>query len=195
MRCSRAPPLAPAAERRWAAYRAVPLPDAHAALRFLRDPARWPDMGSAGGRFTALRKGGLKGNTFEIEVSAQALPRVAVATRGYVTCTGVLTGAREVARAHVADALPDGGRALALVELTSHAGHFMGRAISNLLVFEAGGGAFIRDIGTWDPLPAHLAAPYALAGKAAQKAFWEPDPPALSMLAQLALVTRKASEA
>jgi hypothetical protein len=196
-----APPLAPAAERRWAAYRAVPLPDAHAALRFLRDPARWPDMGSAGGRFTALRKGGLKGNTFEIEVSAQALPRVAVATRGYVTCTGVLTGARELARAvdairaHVADALPDGGRALALVELTSHAGHFMGRAISNLLVFEAGGGAFIRDIGTWDPLPAHLAAPYALAGKAAQKAFWEPDPPALSMLAQLALVTRKASEA
>ena len=65
----------------------------------------------------------------------------------------------------------------------------MGRAISNLLVFEAGGGAFIRDIGTWDPLPPHLAAPYALAGKAAQKAFWEPDPPALSMLAQLALVS------
>ena len=50
--------------------------------------------------------------------------------------------------------------------------------------FRGGGGAY-RDIGTWDP----LALPrYALAGKAAQKAFWEPDPPALSMLAQLARV-------
>ena len=113
-----------------------------------------------------------------------------------MTCTTLNTGGRALARsvdairARVDDALPDGGRALALVALTTHAGHFMGRAISNLLVFEAGGGAFIRDIGTWDPLPPHLAAPYALAGKAAQKAFWEPDPPALSMLAQLAWSAR-----
>jgi hypothetical protein len=47
----------------------------------------------------------------------------------------------------------------------------------------------VRDVGMWDPLPAHLSAPYAMAGKAAQKAFWEPDPPELSMLAQLALVS------
>jgi hypothetical protein len=190
------PPSAPPGERAWATYRPVPLEDADAALRFLRDPGRWPDMGSAGGRFTALAPAGLHRNTFEIEVHAQALPRVAMATRGYVTCTSLNTGGRaltravDALRAHVEDALPDGARALASVALTSHAGHFMGRAISNLLVYEAGGGAFIRDIGTWDPLPAHLAAPYALAGKAAQKAFWEPDPPELSMLAQLARVTR-----
>jgi hypothetical protein len=188
------PPAAPPAERQWTTYRPVALPDGDAALRFLRDPGRWPDMGSAGGRFTALRTAGLHRNTFEIEVHAQALPRVAVATRGYVTCTSLHTGGRalvravDAIRAHVDNALPDGGRALAHVALTTHAGHFMGRAISNLLVFEAGGGAFIRDIGVWDPLPPHLAAPYALAGKAAQKAFWEPDPPALSMLAQLARV-------
>jgi hypothetical protein len=195
------PPTAPPGERPWTTYRPVPLADADAALRFLRDPGRWPDMGSASGRFTALRTAGLHRNTFEIEIHAQALPRLAVATRGYVTCTSLNAGGRaltrsvDAIRAHVEDALPGGSRALALVALTTHAGHFMGRAISNLLVFEAGGGAFIRDIGTWDPLPAHLAAPYALAGRAAQKAFWEPDPPALSMLAQLALVTRKASEA
>ena len=195
------PPAAAPAERDWITYRPVALPDADAALRFLRDPGRWPDMGSAGGRFTAMRTAGLHRNTFEIEVHAQALPRLAVATRGYVTCTALNTGGRglvravDAIRAHVEDALPEGGRALALVALTTHAGHFMGRAISNLLVFEARGGAFIRDIGTWDPLPPHLAAPYALAGKAAQKAFWEPDPPAMSMLAQLARVTRKASEA
>ena len=195
------PPAAPPAERDWTTYRPVALPDADAALRFLRDPGRWPDMGSAGGRFTALRTAGLHRNTFEIEVHAQALPRVGVATRGYVTCTALNTGGRaltravDAIRAYVEDALPDGGRALALVALTTHAGHFMGRAVSNLLVFEAGGGAFIRDIGTWDPLPPHLAAPYTLAGKAAQKAFWEPDPPALSMLAQLARVTRNDSEA
>jgi hypothetical protein len=195
------PPAAPPAERQWTTYRPVPLPDADGALRFLRDPGRWPDMGSASGRFTALRTAGLHRNTFEIEVHAQALPRVAVATRGYVTCTSLHTGGRALTRAvdailaHVADALPDGGRPLALVALTTHAGHFMGRAVSNLLVFEAGGAAFIRDIGTWDPLPPHLAAPYAAAGRTAQKAFWEPEPPALSMLAQLARVTRKASEA
>jgi hypothetical protein len=189
------PPAAEQVERHWATYQPVALPDPQAALEFLGEPARWPDMGSAGGRFTALRGAGLKDNTFEIEVHAQALPRVGVAARGYVTCTGLYTGGRELARAvdairaHVPDALPDDGRALALVELTTHAGHFMGRAVSNLLVFEAGGGAFIRDVGTWDPLPAHLAAPYAMAGRAAQKAFWEPDPPEFSMLAQLALVS------
>jgi hypothetical protein len=195
------PPAAPPAERHWTTYRPVPLPDADEALRFLRDPGRWPDMGSAAGRFTALRAAGLHRNTFEIEVHAQALRRVAVATRGYVTCTSLHTGGRALTRAvdailaHVEDALPDGGRPLALIALTTHAGHFMGRAVSNLLVFEAGDTAFIRDIGTWDPLPPHLAAPYAAAGRAAQKAFWEPDPPALSMLAQLARVTRKTSEA
>ena len=189
------PPAAAQAERHWTTYEPVALPGAQAALAFLREPARWPDMGSASGRFTALRGGGLKDNTFEIEVHAEALPRVGVAGRGYVTCTGLYTQTRELGRAvaaiaaHVAGALPDDGRALALVELTAHAGHFMGRAISNLLVFEAGGGAFIRDVGTWDPLPAHLAAPYAMAGRAAQKAFWEPDPPEHSMLAQLALVS------
>ena len=35
-------------------------------------------MGSAAGRFTALRTAGLHRNTFEIEIHAQALPRLAV---------------------------------------------------------------------------------------------------------------------
>ena len=47
-------------------------------------------------------------------------------------------------------------------------------------------GAFIRDIGEWDPLPAHLAVPFRLAGREAQVAFWGGGAPQDSMLHQLA---------
>ncbi len=188
------PPERDAAERHWGTYPPVRLPDPQAALRFLRDPARWPDMGSAGGRFTAVCHGGLSGATFEIEVSAQLLPRAPLHTRAYVTCTALREDRDDLAAgvaalgAH-ADALPEGAEAIALVELTTHRGHFLGRAISHLLVFRDAAGAWIRDVGCWDPLPAHLAAAYATAGRDAQAAFWGPEPEELSMLAQLARVT------
>jgi hypothetical protein len=63
----------------------------NAALGLLGDPARWPDIGCASGRFTPVRRGGLLGQTFEIEVVADAAPRAPIATRGYVTCTTALT--------------------------------------------------------------------------------------------------------
>jgi hypothetical protein len=183
---------------RWATYPPVRLPDPDAALAFLRDPGRWPDMGSEGGRFTALRGGGLDGQTFEIEVVAVPVPRARLITRGYVTATEVHEpGAaldawvRALTDGAEATVVPDGGRALLGVELTTHRGHFLGRARSNLVAFTAGdGAAFIRDIGCWDPLPPELAAPYAVAGRAAQHAFWGPDEPDRSMLAQLATVAR-----
>jgi hypothetical protein len=65
----------------------------------------------------------------------------------------------------------------------------MGRAHSHLVVFEHDGAGFIRDVGCWDPLPAHLGAAYAAAGRDAQASFWGPEPEELSMLAQLARVT------
>ena len=172
----------------------MPLPDPEAALRFLLDPARWPDMASAGGRFTAVVANGLDETTFEIDVSAAVVPRAPIFTRAYVTCTALHRGGRSltdaVARIHThIHALPDGAEPMALIELTSHRGHFLGRARSHLLVFIADGRGFIRDIGCWDPLPAHLAAAYAATGREAQAAFWGPEPEETSMLAQLALVT------
>ena len=56
--------------------------------------------------------------------------------------------------------LPEGGEPLALVVLTTHAGHFLGRALSQLLVWRDADGTWIRDVGAWDPLPLHLAATY-----------------------------------
>ncbi len=196
------PPAAPDAERHWATYDPVALPDPAAALAFLLEPARWPDMGCAGGRFTALRRGGLLGQTFEIEVNAEPLPRAPVYTRAYVTCTGLFERGDELharvaevaalLRAHGrrAEAMPEGSRALGLVELTTHEGHFLGRAVSRLLVYEAGRGeAFVRDIGCWDPLRWHLATAYATTGRRAQEDFWGPQAPERSMLVQLALVS------
>jgi hypothetical protein len=188
------PPREPPERQRWATYPPVPLPDPEAAIAFLRDPARWPDMASAGGRFTAMRSGGLVGQTFEIDLALQAIPRALVTTRGYVTCTAAHLGGRGLLDAvgaageHV-EAVPAGGEPLAYIELTTHDGHVLGRAVSRLIVFAAGGRAFVRDVGSWDPLPAHLAAAYAAGGHAAQTAFWGPDDPEAGMLAQLALVT------
>jgi hypothetical protein len=192
------PPEAPSARRRRSTYPAVELPDPGAALALLQDPARWPDIGSGGGRFTAVRPGGLEGQTFEIEVVLDAVPRAPVFTRGYVTCTALwLEGDRVLGPSVRAldslvagDVLPPGAEPLAHVELTTHAGHFLGRAISHLVAFRTvDGRAYIRDVGEWDPLPLPLAAAYAGGGAAAQHAFWGPDDPQLSMLVQLAEVS------
>ncbi len=53
-------------------------------------------------------------------------------------------------------------------------------------------GAWLRDVGSWDPLPWYLAASYATVGRAAQHAFWGPDAPDESMLAQLGIVSGSA---
>ena len=193
-----APRCVPTAPRRdpeqqhWATYDPVRLPRPDAALAFLQAPARWPDMGCEGGRFTALRSGGLFGQTFEIEVAAGPAARLPIFTRGFVTCTfATVRGAsatqdRELERAvdaldgsYRAGAGPsarpllgDGAKPLALVILTTHAGHFLGSALSHLLVWRDNEGAWIRDVGAWDPLTPHLAAAYHTAGKAAQRQFW-----------------------
>jgi hypothetical protein len=191
------PPRAPPAERQWSIYPPVALPDPEAAVRFLCDPARWPDMGCAAGWFTSVRAGGLPGATFEIDVSAALVPRAPMFTRAYVTATdvqlegpGLERAARDLGE-HVDEALPAGAAPRAFVQLTSHRGHFLGRAHSHLLVYEDGGAGFVRDIGCWDPLPAHLSAAYATAGREAQQAFWGPEPEDLSMLAQLARVSSR----
>jgi hypothetical protein len=79
-------------------------------------------------------------------------------------------------------ALPAGAEPLAGIELTSHVGHFMGAATSNLLLFEEDGQAFLRDVGCWDPLPMHLGLAYRTRGADAQRAFWGDGDPAHSML-------------
>ena len=192
-----APPQEPPERRHWSTYPPVALPDPDAALRLLADPARWPDMASVGGRFTAVRGDALRGTTFEIDVSVAPVPRAPIFSRAYVSCTADRRGRSldegvAAIAAHCPNALSDDAEPVALVELTSHRGHFLGRARSHLLVFERGGQSFIRDIGCWDPLPPHLAAAYAGAGREAQAAFWGPEPEDTSMLAQLARVTSRA---
>jgi hypothetical protein len=200
------PPRNAPARQHWATYDPVSLPEPDAALALLTTPARWPDMGCAGGRFTALRSGGLLGQTFEIEVVAGPASRLPVFTRGHVTCTFAAIGGasstqageltrgvdalgeryRAGAEPRARPMLPDGVEPLALVILTTHAGHFLGPALSHLLVWRDGEGAWIRDVGAWDPLTPHLAAAYHAAGKVAQRQFWGAEPAERSMLAQLA---------
>ena len=202
------PPRRDPAEQHWVTYDPVRLPNPDAALAFLQTPARWPDMGCATGRFTALRGGGLLGQTFEIEVAAGPAARLPVFTRGFVTCTFAAvrgaSGSQDRELAEAVDALDGryhegaGARArpllddtaepLALIVLTTHAGHFLGSGLSHLLVWRDSDGAWIRDVGAWDPLTPHLAAAYRTAGKTAQRQFWGPTPAERSMLAQLAQV-------
>ena len=193
----------------WETYDPVPLPNAERAVELFTEPSRWNEMACAGGRFTALRPGGLHGQTFEIEVVAEPAPRSPIFTRGYVTCTKLAlgdgsdrdaadldqavghlvaryeAGAGENARVLV----PPGAEPLLLAVLTTHDGHFLGSAHSQLLVWRDDEGAWIRDVGCWDPMPAHIAASYKAAGRVAQKRFWGPEPADRSMLAQLATVT------
>jgi hypothetical protein len=96
---------------------------------------------------------------------------------------------REATDAIQIDAFPADARPRAFIELTTHKGHFMGRGISRLLVYRHRSEAFVRDVGSWDPLPKHLAAGYAAGGRAAQQRFWGPEDAEASLLVQLALVT------
>jgi hypothetical protein len=202
------PPREPASAQHWHTYPAVVLPAPAAALAFLRDPARWPDAAVPGGRFTALGPGGLAGQTFEIEVNVRPAPQLPIFTRGYVTCTAVLEAgpsldawAEDVGAAVAAAApgdpapVPAGARPLLAVELTTHEGHFLGRAVSRLVAYEDAEGAHLRDVGSWDPLPWYLAGAYTVAGRRAQEVFWGADPVEGSMLAQVAAVSARAAGA
>jgi hypothetical protein len=125
--------------------------------------------------------------------------RTPVYQRGYVTATRVLHDddpgmdafLAELERGAGEPPVPPGATPLLAVELTTHEGHFLGRARSRLVAWrdDATGQAFVRDVGSWDPLPWYLAASYATVGRAAQHAFWGPEPPEESMLAQLGIVS------
>jgi hypothetical protein len=192
------PPRQPEERRRFLTYEPVPLASAEAALRFLSDPARWPDMGSALGRFTAIRPGGLEGQTFEIELEIGPAERLPAFVRSYVTCTAVLEAGPQLDAlvGSLATRLPElaeAGELRALVELTTHARHPLGAATSRLLIASGPDGDTIRDIGCWDPLPFVLQRAYDHGGHAAQVDFWGAGKPASSMLAQLAAIVARES--
>ncbi|MEZ0285469.1 MAG: hypothetical protein ACAH79_09595 [Thermoleophilia bacterium] len=192
------PPSAPPGRRVWKTYEPVPVADVDLMMERLTAPASWPDFGSDHGRFTPLRPGGLLGQTFEIEVVAGAGTRHPLLTRGYVTCTRLENGDRpEGLESLVAEmdaglagvgarTLPDGHHAVAVAQLTTHAGHFMGPGLSHLVVSAGPGGAALRDVGSWDPMRFPMSLAYRLGGKEAQRAFWGERGAANSLLHQLA---------
>jgi hypothetical protein len=188
------PPAAPSGPQNWHTYPPVPVRSARATAAALLAPPRWTDYGSAIGQFTAVRPGGLLGQTFEIELVVPVGPRAPALSRAYVTCTRLPEQGKELAAwaQHLNErlaavgsdtvALPSGAEVLAGVELTTHVGHFMGAATSNLLLFEDDGRAYLRDVGCWDPMPAHLELAYRTRGAEAQRAFWGEGDPDDSML-------------
>jgi hypothetical protein len=197
------PPTYPPEQQTWHTYRPVPMPSVDGVLALLSRPERWPDFGTEIGRFTALRSRGLPGQTFEIEVAAGTSRGRPVFQRGYVTVTravGPDDGADAVREyADSVDeglvrygedeppAVPDGAEPVFAIELTTHEGHFMGHARNRLILFTQDGEAYLRAVGTWDPMPWHAFTAYELAGRDAQHAFWgEWHDPRRSMLLQIA---------
>jgi hypothetical protein len=122
-------------------------------------------------------------------------------TRGYVTVTQLLDRSEpealqeqlaaisaNLARMpeHEPAALPPGAQPSHLVELTTHEGHFLGRARNYLVLFETGERAHMRAIGNWDPMPWYTRLSYGYRGADAQRVFWGMQSPEHSMLRQLA---------
>ncbi len=196
------PPVRPRNEQVWHTYDPVPIDSAQRTLAALARPETWPDYASDLGRFTAVRSGGLAGNTFEIEVISAFTPRTPAILRGYVTVTRFFTHAdHEAELEHYASRLselmvrygrdqppayPPGCTPLAAICLDTHEGHFMGRGRNRLLVYELDGQAFLRAAGTWDDMPVTLEQAYRSAGRKAQQAFWGDERPESSMLHQIA---------
>jgi hypothetical protein len=200
---SSTPPEALGREQTWHTYPAVEVPSSEGVIAALSRTETWPDYASALGRFTPLRRGGLAGQTFEIEVVAGAARGRPIITRGYVTITtlvsrddpealrryidevnnGLARFGRDEPEAVGADADP-----VLAFDLTTHEGHFMGRSKNRLVLFEQQGRAFVRAVGTWDPMPWHIDQAYRRAGRDAQHAFWgQGGDPEDSMLHQIAL--------
>ncbi|MEA2194044.1 MAG: hypothetical protein QOG42_478 [Solirubrobacteraceae bacterium] len=192
-------------EQVWHTYKPVAIASAQRTLAALARPETWPDYGSDLGRFTALRSGGLAGQTFEIEIISALSPRTPAILRGYVTVTRFFTreddpsdlehyAARlsELMVRYGRDeppAFPPGCTPLAVICLDTHEGHFMGRARNRLLAYEEDGQAWLRAAGTWDDMPMTLEQAYRSAGRDAQRAFWGDERPESSMLKQIALRT------
>jgi hypothetical protein len=200
---SSTPPQAPGREQTWHTYPPVEVPSSDAVIGALSQPETWPDYASALGRFTPLRRGGLLGQTFEIEVVAGAARGRPIFTRGYVTITALVSRADpEALRRYIDDldeglarfgrdeppAVGEGAEPVLAFDLTTHEGHFMGRSKNRLILFEEQGRAYVRAAGTWDPMPWHIEQAYRRAGRDAQHAFWgQTDDPEESMLDQIAL--------
>lgn len=196
------PPARDRKEQVWHTYEPVPIADASRTLAALARPETWPDYGSDLGRFTAVRSGGLAGQTFEIEIISPLSPRTPAILRGYVTVTRFFTRAddpKDLERyaARLSElmvrygrdepaAYPPGCTPLAIICLDTHQGHFMGRARNRLLAYELDGHAYLRAAGTWDDMPVTLEQAYRSAGRKAQQAFWGDERPESSMLAQIA---------
>lgn len=195
------PPVAAEREQTWLAHPPVPVYSASGVAAALRRTEGWPDYASALGRFTPLRSGGLAGQTFEIEVVAHPITRIPVFTRGYVTVTRLASRRSPgdldayvaelnalLARSGGAEpqAVPAGATPWLAFDLTTHAGHFMGRGRNSLLLFEEGGRPYLRVVSVWDPMEHAVRWAYRSAGMRAQHAFWGPDSPEESMLHQVA---------
>jgi len=199
------PPERPSREQVWHTYEPVPVTSCDGVAGALSRPERWPDFGTDIGRFTAVRSRGLAGQTFEIEVITALTPRTPAVVRGYVTATTLLTRAEHAEQldAYVAQLndrmvrlgrdqpppVPDDAHAVLALELTTHEGHFMGRGVNRLLLYERDGRAYLRAAGTWDDMPLTLEGAYRSAGRQAQEAFWGNGREDSSMLVQIALAT------
>lgn len=197
------PESAPPDQQTWHTYLPVEMPSVDGVVGALTRPETWPDYASAIGRFTPLRAGGLAGQTFEIEVAAGTESGFPVFTRGYVTITRLVTpddpdGLREyfvelesgLARYGKDEprAVPEGGAPIVGFDLTTHEGHFLGAGHNRLILYAYDDRAWVRAVGTWDPMPWHVERSYRMAGRAAQHAFWgQGNEVPLSMLHQLAL--------
>ncbi|HZU76747.1 MAG TPA: hypothetical protein VFA70_08280, partial [Dehalococcoidia bacterium] len=181
------PEQAPLVDQVWHTYPPVQMPSAEGVVTALTAPETWPDYASEIGRFTPLRRGGLDGQTFEIEVAAGTGAGWPMFTRGYVTITRLVTPDDPAALRVYFDELEQGLReygddeptvlpyaATPLVgfDLTTHAGHFMGAGHNRLLLYTHDGIAWVRAAGTWDPMPWHIDQAYRVAGREAQHAFW-----------------------
>ena len=195
------PESAPPEEQTWHTYDPVEMPSAEAVIAALTKPETWPDYASEIGRFTALRPGGLLDQTFEIEVAALTEQGLPAFTRGYVTITNLVTPDDPDALAAWFDAVeeglarygkdepravPEGGTPLVGFDLTTHRGHFMGNGHNRLILYTHEDRAWVRAVGTWDPMPWHIGTAYRMAGDAAQHAFWGEGEERQSMLHQLA---------
>jgi hypothetical protein len=196
-----APPSEDHPEQVWHTYAPVEVPSADAAAEAVLTVEHWPDYASELGRFTPLRRGGLAGQTFEIEVVGFPTSRTPLFLRAYVTITTLVTGDDPDALARYVEEVnegfgthspaesvpvPEGAQVIAAFDLTCHEGHFMGRAKNRLFLYTHEGRAFLRAAGTWDPMEWHLAQVYARAGRYAQHAFWGMESPQESMLHQIA---------
>ncbi len=195
---------APLDEQVWHTYDPVEVPSAEAVIAAVTQPETWPDYATEIGRFTPLREGGLANQTFEIEVAANTRTPLPMFTRGYVTITSLVTPHDEQALKDWFEALeagmsqygnephpvPEGGEPLVGFDLTTHHGHFMGSGHNRLILYTHDGKAWLRAVGTWDPMPWHVDKAYRAAGSEAQHAFWgQGADPSLSMLHQIAIQT------